>query len=82
MTVMWTLKKKQYKEVKMMKKGVYKDGKIHTSEFEIYDVERTMDWWPDANQEVKFELIGDKAIIKSLGKTLKPEDADKYIGSF
>lgn len=66
----------------MVKKGVYRDNKVYTNEPKVYDVERTMDWWPNSNQEVGFELVGDKAIIKSLGKTLKPEDADKYIGSF
>jgi hypothetical protein len=89
----------------MVKKGVYRDNKVHIHEpivhaltggdwekgwagtksfggYKVYDVERTMDWWPNANQEVEFELVNGKAIIKSLGKILKSEDADKYIGSF
>jgi|LakMenE18May11ns_1017448.scaffolds.fasta_scaffold9958390_3 hypothetical protein len=66
----------------MVKKGVYRDGKVHTHEHVVHDVERTLDWWPNANQEVEFELLNGKAIIKSLGRMLKSEDADKYCRDF
>lgn len=48
----------------------------------VYDVERTMDWWPTDNQEVNFEIEDGKVYIKSLGKILKPDDADRYCRSF
>lgn len=76
----------------MVKKGIYRDSKIHTHEpalhtfgsldYVVYDVERTLDWWPKANQEVEFELLNGKAIIKSLGNILKPVEADIYCRSF
>lgn len=66
----------------MIKKGIYRDNKVHTYETVVYEVERTLDWWPNANQEVKFELSEGKAIIKSLGRMLKPEDVDRYCRSF
>jgi hypothetical protein len=89
----------------MMKKGIYRGGKVHTHEpivhaltggnwetgwsgtksfggYTVYDVVRTMDWWPASNQEIEFELKDGMAVITSLGKILKSEDADKYIGSF
>lgn len=85
----------------MVKKGIYRDGKIHTNEhlvnalnggnwengwsgtksfggYTIYEVERTMDWWPEANQEVEFNLMEGKAVIKSLGKILSNDEADGY----
>ena len=89
----------------MIKKGLYKDGKVHTNErvvhalnggnwengwsgtksfggYTVYEVERTMDWWPKANQEVEFNLIDGKAVIKSLGKIFSNDDADGYCRSF
>ena len=88
----------------MVKKGINKDGKIHTNErvvhalngdpyngwsgtksfggHTVYEVERTMDWWPKANQEVEFYLMEGKAIIKSLGNILSNDEADIYCRSF
>ena len=79
----------------MIKKGVYRGGKVHTHEpivnaltggnwktgwsgtksfggYRVYEVQRTMDWWPNDNQEVNFEIEEGKVYIKSLGKILEP----------
>lgn len=89
----------------MIKKGVYRGGKVHTHEpivnaltggnwktgwsgtksfggYRVYEVQRTMDWWPNDNQEVNFEIEEGKVYIKSLGKILEPDEADHYCRSF
>ena len=89
----------------MIKKGVYRGGKVHTHEpivhaltggnwktgwsgtksfggYTVYEVQRTMDWWPTDNQEVNFEIEEGKVYIKSLGKILEPDEADHYCRSF
>jgi len=50
--------------------------------YTVYEVQRTMDWWPNDNQEVNFELENGRAYIKSLGKILEPDEADHYCRSF
>lgn len=88
----------------MLKKGIYRQGKIHTHEpvvhaltggswekgwsgtksfggYTTYDYDINLDnrWWVVSNQEVRFTIENNKIDIKSLGKVLSPEDADKYI---
>jgi len=44
----------------------------------IYTVFNHIDWWPSANQEVGFEILGGFAYVRSLGETLNLEQADRY----
>jgi len=76
----------------MLKKGIYRQGKIHTQEptaqsfggYTTYDYDINLDnrWWVVSNQEITFTIEENKIDIKSLGRILKPEDADKYCKSF
>lgn len=45
-------------------------------DLEKYDVINNIDWWPNANQEVEFEIINNRAMIRGLGKTYDQETAD------
>jgi len=66
----------------MIKTGIYRSGKIYhstTSSVKIYEVLNRLDMWPSGNQEVEFEIKGDKAIVKKLGKVYDPMEADKLI---
>lgn len=43
---------------------------------EKYDVINTIDWWPCSNQEVEFEIINGRAMIRGLGKMYDQDTAD------
>lgn len=69
----------------MNKTGIYRGGKVYyrwtgTKSFggdlEKYDVINVLDWWPSSNQEVDFEIISGKAMIRRLGKIYDQETAD------
>lgn len=44
-----------------------------------YDVDNRLDMWPSGNQEVEFEIINEKAVVRKLGKTYESNEADRLL---
>lgn len=61
--------------------GNWKEGWSGTKSFgglTKIDVINIDEWWPHANQEVKFEIQEGKAIIKSLGEKKTNDYVERY----
>jgi hypothetical protein len=67
-----------------MRKGIYRNGKIYyqteTKEIKTINVINQNDWWTSFNQEVLFEVVGDKALIQQLGKIISSDIATLVYG--
>lgn len=44
----------------------------------VYDFGNRMEWWPQPNQQVHFELIEGKAHIRKLGEVMDIEYCERY----
>jgi hypothetical protein len=65
--------------------GSWEKGWSGTKKFgglEIVEVVNINDWWTSFNQEVEFELVESKAVIKRLGDIIPHEKADMLCRSF
>ena len=67
-----------------MRKGIYRNGKIYyqteTKEIKKINVINQNDWWTSFNQEVLFEVVGDKALIQQSGKIISSDIATLVYG--
>lgn len=66
-----------------MNKGYYRDYRVYDingKTVKKYDILNRLDLWPNANQEVYFEIINGQALIKELGHTLPYDEVNRFLG--